>query len=255
MFVRVTTTQNQGRTYKYLRLVETYREDGQPRQRVLANLGRLDTLRAQGKIDALIQKLRRFSGEVVVTGQELKASQAPTWGPVLVARHLWDELSLPEILRKCCGKGRMQFDVIETAFVLASARLAHPSSEHGLARWLDEAYVCDSKGRRWLPQWRPPEQVTAEDRVRVEPRQLAIWYRTLDALLSQKKAIEEALYLRLRDLVGLQRRRNPEVWQVLQNLGDRWEDCDRGTKVPRKSDVVTNRNFSPYAIRTYENNC
>lgn len=340
MFVRVNTVRSEGGTYEYLRLVETYREGGQPRQRVLANLGRLDVLRAQGKIDALIRKLRRFSDEVVVTGRELEESQAPTWGPVLVARHLWNELSLSETIRACCSKGRKQFDVVETAFVLASARLAHPSSEHGLARWLDEAYVCDAKGRRWLPQWRPCEKVTAEDRVRVESRQLVIWYRTLDALVSQKKAIEAALYLRLRDLfsikvdlvfydltslyfeghgplglakrgysrdgkprnpqivlgvvmangfpiashifpgntldkqtvqevvkdlekrfgirqilfvgdrgmvskeniqciadsgyrylVGLQRRRNPEVWQVLLNLKGRWEDCGCGTKV------------------------
>jgi hypothetical protein len=39
--------------------------------------------------------------------------------------------------------------------------------------------------------------------VRVEPRQLQQWYRTLDHLLACKKQIEHALFMRLRDLFSL----------------------------------------------------
>ena len=204
MFVRISATKGEGRTYEYLRLVETYREGGKVRQRIVANLGRLDKLRKQGKICALIQNLRRFAEDVVVTGKELEQSQAFTWGNVLVGRKLWDELHLGQIIADCVGKGSKGREVAEAAFVLIASRLCKPSSEHGMARWLEEAYVCDRRGRRWICLWRPFEKVTAEDRVRVEPKQLQFWYRTLDSLVASKKAIEERLYFEIRDLFSME---------------------------------------------------
>lgn len=47
MFVRTKTTD--GRTY--LQVVESYWQDGKPRQRVIATLGRLDKLSAAGAIN------------------------------------------------------------------------------------------------------------------------------------------------------------------------------------------------------------
>ena len=49
-------------------------------------------------------------------------------------------------------------------------------------------------GRRFVPHWHQRR------RVRVHPRQLDAWYRTLDQLLAAKDRIEVALYHRLRDL-------------------------------------------------------
>src|SRR5690606_15349356 len=61
MFVRTKTFRNQdGTTRTYLQLVESVREGGRPRQRVVANLGRIEELEA-GKLDAIIASLARFS--------------------------------------------------------------------------------------------------------------------------------------------------------------------------------------------------
>jgi transposase len=96
--------------------------------------------------------------------------------------------------------------LVERALVLVTNRLCEPTSEHGLGRWLETDFVCDRTGRRWLPQWRPEAERRASrsPRVRIAPRQLAQWYRTLDQLLARQAAIERALYLRLRDLFSLQ---------------------------------------------------
>ena len=102
-----------------------------------------------------------------------------------------------------CASPHRQFDVAETAFVLLANRLTAPRSEHGLARWLETFYVPDRHGRRWLPDLVPAEEATPEQRVRVEDRQLAVWYRTLDALRAARQAIETALYVRVRDLFSL----------------------------------------------------
>jgi transposase len=94
--------------------------------------------------------------------------------------------------------------VAETAFVLIANRLTDPRSEHGLARWLENYYVCDSAGTRWEPAWLPEQDISTDHRVRVHWRQLKLWYGTLDALLQGQQAIETALYLRVRDLFHLQ---------------------------------------------------
>ena len=187
--------------YQYLRILETYYEKGKHKQRVVANLGRLDQI--QGDLPKLLKGLSRFTSEPLVAPEDVKADAALPWGPVLLARHLYEELHLDRILREQCASPHREFDVAETAFVLLANRLTEPHSEHGLADWLETFYVPDRHGRRWLPDWLPDEVVTPEHRVRVEDRQLAMWYRTLDALLEARKAIETALYLRVRDLFHL----------------------------------------------------
>ncbi len=197
MFLHV----NRAGPYQYLRILQTYYEKGEHKQRVVANLGRLDKIRDD--LPKLLQALSRFAREPLVAPQEVQAVEALPWGPVLLARHLYEELGLPRLLAEQCSSARRRVDVAETAFVLLANRLTDPRSEHGLARWLEATYVCDRAGRRWLPEWLPEEEVSPTQRVRVEPRQLMTWYRTLDALLAARKAIERELYLRVRDLFSL----------------------------------------------------
>jgi len=66
-----------------------------------------------------------------------------------------------------------------------------------LAGWLETDFVCDRRGRRFVPHWHQHK------RVRVHFRQLEAWYRTLDQLVAAKEQIELALYHRLRDLFSI----------------------------------------------------
>jgi len=203
MFPRVSRSKSGGKVYEYLRVVENYRnEKGKKSQRVIANLGRLEDLR-KGKLDELVEKLRKFCLKHWVVGEEVEDDEAIQWGPILVARRLWEEMGLDEIVGRLCGRRKGNGDVAERAFVLVANRLTEPGSEHGLAWWLESHWVCDSKGRRFVAEWRRMEEVTEERRVKVQWGQLERWYRTLDALYAQKKEIERELYLRLRDLLSL----------------------------------------------------
>lgn len=201
MFPRISRIKSGDKTYEYLRIVESFRDSkGGMRQKVVANLGRLDEL--GNKLDSLVDKLRRFCKEDFVLPKEIVSREAVTWGQVLVVRHLWDDLGLGLILKRLCH-GTHDFDVAEQTFVLVANRLSEPTSEHGLARWLEHSYVCDRNGKRFVPKWLPPEQVTKDQRVKVQWDWLDTWYRTLDAVYGQKKQIEQELYLRLRDLFSL----------------------------------------------------
>jgi transposase len=93
----------------------------------------------------------------------------------------------------------------DRALVLVANRLSAPTSEHGLARWLETDFVCDRHGRRWVPEWRDEAERRRSrlPRVRIAFRQLKQWYRTLDQLHARKASIEQELYLRLRDLFSL----------------------------------------------------
>jgi len=201
MFARVATVKRGSKTYKYLQIVEAYRVDGRTTQRVVANLGRLDQL--DGRLDNLLVALSRYAKRQFVRDDQIDCRQALPWGPVLLVRHLWDQMQLGEIVAKLSQSRRHQFDLAESAFVLLANRLCEPCSEHGLARWLEHTFVCDAHGRRWEPDWLPTEQITQKHRVKVKHRQLNRWYRTLDALLSAKDKIEQALYERVRDLFSI----------------------------------------------------
>lgn len=203
MFPRVSRSKSGGKVYEYLRVVENYRnEKGRKSQRVIANLGRLEDLR-KGKLDELVEKLRKFCIKLWVVPEEVEDDESLRWGHVLVARRLWEEMELDRIIGELCGGWKGNGDVAERAFVLVASRLTKPGSEHGLARWLESNWVCDSRGKRFLPEWRSVEEVTEESRVKVQWRQLERWYRTLDAVYAKKKEIEKELYLRLRDLLSL----------------------------------------------------
>jgi transposase len=180
-----------GTVNEYVRIVEAYRDGGKVKQRVVADLGRKDLL-----IDILPKLKRLLTGD---GGPEDSAPTDPevvdasTWGPILVVRAVFDQLGLWSILDQHLGHAK-GVPFADRAFVLIANRLIAPASEHGLAGWLETDFVCDRQGRRFVPHWHQRR------RVRVHPRQLDAWYRTLDQLLAAKDRIEVALYHRLRDL-------------------------------------------------------
>ncbi|PYN12501.1 MAG: IS1634 family transposase [Candidatus Rokuibacteriota bacterium] len=189
-----------GITHEYLRLIESYWEDGQAKQRIVSNLGRKDLLAPH--LEALV---RLLDGERVGTaakprGDAVQADQAACWGPMLVARALWRELGLETIFDACEGRRRRAdtLPLADRALVLATQRLCDPQSEHRLAAWLETDFVCDRRGRRLLPQWK------AQGRVRVDLTWLQRWYRTLDDVLPHKTRVETELFARLRDLFALE---------------------------------------------------
>lgn len=195
MYVRsVKVPSSNGSFNEYLRVVEAYRENGKVKQRIIADLGRRDLLAA------MLPKLRRIlEGTPTIEGEQgddIKILDSFSWGPLLVVRRLFEQLGLWELFDRFLGR-TAEVAWTDRAFVLIASRMIHPSSEHGLAGWLETDFFCDRQGRRFLPRWHQ------RGRVRVDDRQLDGWYRTLDKLLAAKEDIEAALYGRLRDLFSL----------------------------------------------------
>jgi hypothetical protein len=196
MYIRIVKVpSSSGNVNEYVRVVEAYRDHGKVKQRVIADLGRKDLL------TSLLPRLQRaLLGTPVLTGEDpdaIEVIDASTWGPVLAVRTLFDRLGLWRILDELLPDAKKGPPFADRVFVLLANRLIRPTSEHGLARWLETDFVCDRRGRRFVPHWHQ------RGRVRVHHRQLGAWYRTLDVLIRAKKHIEVALYHRLRDLFSL----------------------------------------------------
>jgi transposase len=183
--------------HEYLRLVENYRQGGKIRQRVVLHVGRKDLLAPH--LDALVRLLQADQPDPTwVSTEEVSAPQAWTWGPVRVARHLFDSLSLGPILDGTAPLLRRGQPLSERVFPLVANRLTRPGSEHALAQWLEDFYVATAQGSRWMPQWK------ASRRVKVSFEQLRLWYETLDDVLAGKPQIETALWQELRDLFSIE---------------------------------------------------
>jgi transposase len=198
MYLRtVKVPSSNGTVNVYVRVVESYRQDGKVKQRTIAELGRRDVLAALlPQLQRLLKGQPRLVGDTPAD-DDLEVLEAATWGPVLVVRTLFTQLGLWDIFDELLGQAKKGPSFSERAFVLLANRLIQPSSEHGLARWLETDFVCDRQGRRFVPHWH------TRGRVKVHHRQLEAWYRTLDRLLAAKDKIEMRLYHRLRDLFSL----------------------------------------------------
>jgi transposase len=210
MFLRVVRARSgtKGVKREYVRVVEAYRDHaGKTQHRTVINLGRRDVLAAH--LD--LGKLRRLlhgdiGGDDCIKRESVGAVGAWDWGPLLAARVMWSELGLDTMLDQLLRRDRSEaVRLSDRALVLVANRLTAPGSEHALARWLESDFVCDRRGRRFLPAWREDAQRKASrtPRVRVEMRQLKRWYGTLDQLLACKAQLEQGLFLRLRDLFSL----------------------------------------------------
>jgi len=208
MFIRsVKIPSSNGAIHEYVRIVSSVRENGKVKQKVIANLGRRDTLEAvlpllnrflQGDDDQT-QLARQLADEGPV-----EVLDASTWGPMLVARHFFGQLGLWKLLDsgrrwpKLLPEEDPDDDWVSRVLVLIANRLTRPSSEHALADWLETDYICDRYGSRYVPCWKQ------QGRVQVDLGQLQRWYRTLDHLWLNKETIEVALYQRLRTLFDFQ---------------------------------------------------
>ena len=141
MFVRtVKVPSSSGNVNEYVRIVESFREDGKVKQRTIADLGRKDVLQEiLPQLQRVLKGLPRIEGQ----SEEVDILEAATWGPVWAVRTLFDELGLWQMFDDLLGNARSGVPYVDRVFVLIVNRLIRPKSEHGLAYWLETDFVCD----------------------------------------------------------------------------------------------------------------
>lgn len=133
MYIKVTRSGG----HSYLQLVESYRnEDGKPRQRTVATVGRLDE--AGGSVDALLGGLLRAKGlpASAAAPPQVEFESALALGDVWVLDQLWRELGF-DALNGVFRKARYTTPIEHALRVMVFNRLCDPESKLGVLRWLE----------------------------------------------------------------------------------------------------------------------
>jgi hypothetical protein len=195
MFIRPCYRKKNGKRHAYWALCESYRTERGPRQRIVAYLGQLDEagrLGVQDAADGLGRgQQRRLFDDVRPQWVEVDASRVRVendrrFGGPWLGLELVRQLELKEFLERTIPQGHEGVPWSVMALVLVLCRLCHPSSElHIVEHLYAQSGLADLLGV-------PAEKIN-EQRV----------YRSLDALLPHKEALEMHLKGRLGELFGL----------------------------------------------------
>jgi len=196
MFVRPCFRYKDGKRHAYWALVESYRSERGPRQRVVAYLGRLDEAGRLGiqqaadpRSDQRQKKL--FTAPepqwVEIDAAAVRVENCRRFGDVWLALELIRKLRLNEFLQRTIPRGREDVPWSVTALVLVIARLCEPSSE---------LYIAEHFYR----------QTALSDLLGVTPAKIDDnrLYRGLDQLLPHKAELETFLKDRLGELFDVE---------------------------------------------------
>jgi transposase len=192
LHLSVRRVRKSGRAYEYLDIVESFRQQGRVRRKILGTLGRRDQLSPQ-KIDGLIEHLRKLAspeGWRRLRLGELRVNCSREYGPVWVAWHLWHEVGLAELLEQLPRQAGVP--VAPAVFRMVANRLVAPSSKLSLCDWIDERGLLH---RGWQGQVEWPD---GEDELAYHQ-----YLRAMDQLWPHRARIEEQIFDRTTGLLSL----------------------------------------------------
>jgi hypothetical protein len=119
MFTKRVTVKRGDKTYVYLKLVESYRDGGRVRQRVIANLGREDDLKASGQLEALAASFARLEPPMVGVRRDV--------GALLIVADLLERLDLQRTVdRHVPQRGTAMLSCGEVITALIANRMCGP---------------------------------------------------------------------------------------------------------------------------------
>ncbi len=199
MFIRPCYRYKNGKNHAYWALVESYRTERGPRQRIVSYLGllkeseRLGIKRAAKGNKKLFRQLQLFDTDnkpepdwVEVDTANIRVENQLDFGGPWLALQLIHKLKFDELLETVMLQGREEIPWSKMALVLAICRLCNPSSELYIA----EHYYKSTAMPELLGI---PSEKVYDERL----------YRALDKLLPHKKALEKYLKDRLGSMFGL----------------------------------------------------
>jgi len=187
-----------GKRHAYWALVESYRTERGPRQRVVAWLGRIDEAGRLGVREAAegrtgTPRQRRLFDEsepprwVEVNAAAVRVENCRQFGGPWLALELIRRLGLDEFFEQVMPRGQESVPWSVSALLLVIARLCEPSSE---------LYIAE----QWYAKTALPELLGVPVRS-VDDNRL---YRALDQLLPHKEQLEAFLKSRLGELFALE---------------------------------------------------
>lgn len=158
--------------YEYIQLVESYRDGGTTKHRVLYNFGRRDLLADDAMFKKIALRLSEIAGQVPTSSKdelpECSSAIPVNYGYLAYAK-LWQQLGISRSLVNLQEFTKQQFSLSETAMLMAVQHLLSPRSKLGV---YEHRY----------------------DYLGFEGIELQHLYRALDILADNKNALEQTLF-------------------------------------------------------------
>jgi hypothetical protein len=128
--------------YTYLYLVETVREDGRAKQRIIKNLGRKEALAASGTLERLASSVARYAERAVVlsqleTGNPERLACKRIGAPLLFGR-LWEETGCRAVIEDLLSGRGFEFAVERAVFATVLHRIMVSGSDRACEKWLSD---------------------------------------------------------------------------------------------------------------------
>src|ERR671928_994468 len=131
--------------YTYLYLVETVREDGRAKQRIIKNLGRKEVVTASGALERLATSVARYAERAVVLSQ-LEAGNPDglacrrIGAPLLFGR-LWEQTGCRAVLEELLAGRGFEFAVERAVFATVLHRLFVSGSDRACDKWIADYVI------------------------------------------------------------------------------------------------------------------
>ena len=128
--------------YTYVYLVETARDQGKVRQRIIANLGRKEDVAARGDLDRLARSAARQAQRAMVVSLA-DADGVPQLscrriGPPLLFERLWRDTGCAAVLHELLATRGFGFAVERAVFLTVLHRLMVSGSDRACEQWRED---------------------------------------------------------------------------------------------------------------------
>src|ERR1700681_2005524 len=128
--------------YSYLYLVETVRENGKTKQRIIRNLGRTEEVEASGDLDRLARSAARLSQRSMILSliedgyvPEVRCRRI---GAPLAFERLWEESGCRTVVEELLAGRRFEYAVERAVFLTVLHRLMVSGSDRACENWRDD---------------------------------------------------------------------------------------------------------------------
>ena len=125
--------------YTYLYLVESVREDGRAKQRIVKNLGRKEIVVASGELERLASSVARYAERAMVLSQ-LEAGNpdglaCKRFGAPLLFGRLWEETGCRAVMEGLLAGRAFEFSVERAVFATVLHRIMVSGSDRACEKW------------------------------------------------------------------------------------------------------------------------
>jgi len=195
VYIRKINIKKDGKDHAYWALVESYRTERGPRQRVIAYLGEMDASgrlgvkkAAEGRSDHQTDVLENLEPEwVEVNVRAVRTERVRDFGDIWLALELLRRLGLYQFFRQVMPPGREKIPWGDLACILTIARFCEPQSELYIAEhFYGHTALADLMGI--------PNDKVYDNRL----------YRALDKIIPYKESLEKHLKERFGELFNIQ---------------------------------------------------